>query len=88
MSLSAFQSLCVQEKYWWVYLNSKQISYAEQSENFATDVAAAFSHWVIDHLVDLHHRCNDCFNDICNEEFKIPNSTRAGDLQREIQEQM
>ena len=32
----------------------KQISYAEQSENFATDVPAAFSHWVIDHLVDLH----------------------------------
>ena len=32
----------------------KQISYAEQSENFATDVPAAFSHWVIDHIVDLH----------------------------------
>ena len=32
----------------------KQISYAEQSENFATDVPAAFSHWVIDHVVDLH----------------------------------
>ena len=32
----------------------KQISYAEQSENFATDVPAAFSCWVIDHLVDLH----------------------------------
>ena len=32
----------------------KQISYAGQSENFATDVLAAFSNWVIDHLVDLH----------------------------------
>ena len=35
-------------------LEQKQISYAEQSENFATDVPAAFSCWVIDHLVDLH----------------------------------
>ena len=35
-------------------LEQKHISYAEQSENLATDVSAAFSHWAIDHVVDLH----------------------------------
>ena len=56
-------------------LEQKHISYAEQSENFATDVPAAFSHWVIDHVVDLHQT-----------DLPPIAASLISDLQREIQD--
>ena len=66
----------------------KQISYAEQSENFATVVPAAFFHWVIDHVVDLHQTPPMAASMI----FAMKDSSKLNQscllyLQREIQEQ-